>query len=369
MAGDDVKSQALNSSHDFYAFLGLAEGASESEIRRAYRKTAPKYHSDKVGTDEKALEQWYILQLAYEVLSDPAVREIYDNARRARAQKAARNEAYEGRRRWMKEDLERRESGVFKRKRDDAEELFEQELRRLAEDGKRRRMERDEEIRKELEKDEEETKVTAAVSSPAPKITTGDISEIDRSIALRFSSHSGTKGIDEEVLRQRFERFGPIEDVVLRDKKIKVDGEKHRQNYKTAIILFKSIVGAHAAISDFGKTSSAEPGNFGMFESVGWAGGHEPECILKPSTPMRTSPEVQPEPRHLVEDGLPKTPQPKNRLRSVPSFGSFKGTPKGTPSGLNSPALDDITMIRLKNAERRRLEEENQKARSRFGCR
>ena len=103
MASDDLKSHALNSSQDFYALLSISEGATDSEIRTAYRKTARKYHPDKVGANEEALKTFHLLQIAYDVLSDPAIKELYDNARRARQAKAERDQVYEGRRKWMKE--------------------------------------------------------------------------------------------------------------------------------------------------------------------------------------------------------------------------------------------------------------------------
>jgi len=52
-------------------------------------------------------------------------------------------------------------------------------------------------------------------------------------------------------------------------------------------------------------------------------------------------------------------------LRKMPSFSSFSATsntPKSSPFikslGINSPSLEEMTMIRLKNAERRRLADE-----------
>ncbi|MGG6496293.1 UNVERIFIED_CONTAM: hypothetical protein NY603_25580, partial [Bacteroidetes bacterium 56_B9] len=84
------------------------------------------------------------------------LRQLYDNARRAREEKKARDQAYAGRRRDLKEDLERRErEGVagLKRKHeeDPEEEAFQRELRRLAADGARRRKERGEQLWREAQ--------------------------------------------------------------------------------------------------------------------------------------------------------------------------------------------------------------------------
>ena len=62
---------------DYYAVLGLNKGATEDELKKAYRKMALKYHPDKnksSGAEEKFKE----VAEAYEVLSDKKKRDIYD---------------------------------------------------------------------------------------------------------------------------------------------------------------------------------------------------------------------------------------------------------------------------------------------------
>ena len=62
---------------DYYKVLGVAKGASDDELKKAYRKLALKFHPDKnhaPGAEEKFKE----IGEAYDVLSDPRKKQIYD---------------------------------------------------------------------------------------------------------------------------------------------------------------------------------------------------------------------------------------------------------------------------------------------------
>ncbi|XP_010215168.1 PREDICTED: dnaJ homolog subfamily B member 4-like [Tinamus guttatus] len=62
---------------DYYRTLGLARGASDEDIKRAYRRQALRYHPDK-NKEAGAEERFKEVAEAYDVLSDPKKREIFD---------------------------------------------------------------------------------------------------------------------------------------------------------------------------------------------------------------------------------------------------------------------------------------------------
>jgi molecular chaperone DnaJ len=75
---------------DYYALLGVRPDASSEEIRRAYRRRARDLHPDANPHDPHAEEQFKTLSRAYEVLSDPEQRALYDRYGEAGLSGAAR---------------------------------------------------------------------------------------------------------------------------------------------------------------------------------------------------------------------------------------------------------------------------------------
>jgi len=68
----------MTKDNKLYDTLGVPRDASESDIRKNYRKLAMQYHPDKNPNNPQAAEKFQEISHAYEVLSDPEKREIYN---------------------------------------------------------------------------------------------------------------------------------------------------------------------------------------------------------------------------------------------------------------------------------------------------
>ena len=391
MPSDDLKNYATSDT-DFYELLGITFETSQRDIDRAWRKTALKYHPDKVGTDPTAKEKFHLAQIGYDLLSDPVTKALYDNTRAARLQRKRQNELFEGRRRQMKDDLEARERGV-KRGRDEDEgdeERLRREIQRLAEDGRRRRKEREEALRKDLQREMQKSTEDPVTD---PKIFENGalhstISELDRTVRVRWPQEAGDEGLKADDIKSLFSIFGRIESADILSPKMLRIGKKHKkQLVATCMIQYSSVVGAHAAVEDFKKQTGPE---WSRFDSVFWAANQEPEfirtdgqpaCSTASTTPTR--PGIHPSPKTFSASSngttptatrLPPGAERIDGLKKKPSFASFSSaifnTPKGSPlsnkpfsniSSAHSPSLEEMTMIRLKNAERKRLADEIRK--------
>ena len=360
----DLEELARSTTEDYYELLGVPFDAEESVIKRNYRKASIRYHPDKNPDDKNAADKFIALGWARDILIDPKLKGEYDRARTRRREKAFQDELLSGNRRKMKEELERREresadfGASLKRKRaaDMSEaEKREQEIQRLAEDGKRRRKEA-QDRKDKLRKEEEAAAVAEPVKSPEPQAPKpGESAELDRTIKIRFHREGETATWDKDTIRRMFEKYGKIDSIIMgKDKKLKLEGEKHRKLVAMVFVVYGRLDHAHAAVSDAKADHPA-------LDSVAWTNGEPDLSSSTNANGASTSAS-----NGTAAPSAPATPAAKS-FRA--SFGSSLGagagaTPLGTPKfsfSPKTPSLEEVTMMRLKNAEKKRLEEQIRK--------
>ncbi|KAJ5489018.1 hypothetical protein N7539_003908 [Penicillium diatomitis] len=402
MPGDDLKAHAA-SNQDFYALLDLSPAANESEIRRAYRRTALKYHPDKIANPTDAdIDKFHLLQIANDVLSDPAIRQLYDNAREARMRKQRERDQMDAAKRKMREDLEAREragtataqQGV-KRSwgvpggEEDAEAKLQREIERIAEDGRRRRREATDKMKRDLEEEQrklqaEEEEARKAADRSSQRVDRSrdggtNVPELERSVKVRWVREGQGADWDAESLKSLCAPFGAIDGAfVMKDKRARVEGKKGKVTYGLGVVVFKSIVSTQAAVLDGEKKILRKEGDWALVDSVTYSSGAAPDLGFSTAgqpevSTAKTTTDATNEPFKTsakpafsfagLKPGVPSSGK-------APSFGSFPtaggNAPKASsfnPSAASStPSLQEITMMRLKNAqrekERKALEEQ-----------
>lgn len=146
---------------------------------------------------------------------------------------------------------------------------------------------------------------------------------------------------------------------------------------QTGLLVFETIVGAHSAVHGF---ADSKDHTFKAFKSVTWAGGKEPQISGEQVGTPSPTPEVvsSPASRDRSPMKTPSTPKPAwgprlstplggGGLKPVPSFASFSSaaTPNNAPfsqsEAAQSPDYESITLMRMREAEKRRLEAEIRK--------
>lgn len=140
---EEQKKQFLDM--DLYKLFEVEETATIEQIRKAYRKRALESHPDKNQDNKEAAEKKFVLLgKALEILATGSSKAAYDAVRKARREKAKRDEMLDGKRKKLKDALEEREKWARDKaekqteqmKRSNAEERYQKEVDRLRNEGK-----------------------------------------------------------------------------------------------------------------------------------------------------------------------------------------------------------------------------------------
>ncbi|XP_065061877.1 dnaJ homolog subfamily C member 17-like [Rhopilema esculentum] len=201
MAG---KSSQIN----YYEILGVTRESNEKEIIKSYRKKALLCHPDKNPDNPKAADLFHELSEALKVLTDKKAKAAYDAVLKAKELARLRTQALDAKRKKFKQDLEAREASASQEKEDGAKAKhdLEEEIRRLREEGSKLLKEEQEFIRTQLAKERKE-KIEENIT---PKLK------------VKWKVYKGDHdngGYNEVVLRDLFEKYGNVIDVLISAKK------------------------------------------------------------------------------------------------------------------------------------------------------
>lgn len=194
---------------DLYELLGVSPTCTESDIKKAYRKKALQCHPDKNPDNPNAAKEFQQLSAVLEILADEAARKAYDKVLRARKEAELRKNELDGKRRKLREDLERREReglGGLRHKQKSPEEVLKDEIERLRKEGSKAVEEEMEfvlqQVRSEtVKQDNDGSKCRIKVKWTCDK------------------KDESNGGYTEEMLRRFFSKYGDINALVMSAKK------------------------------------------------------------------------------------------------------------------------------------------------------
>ncbi|XP_063365048.1 dnaJ homolog subfamily C member 17 [Cydia amplana] len=197
---------------DLYAILDLTISATESEIKKAYRKKALQCHPDKNPDDPKAAEAFHELSRALEILTDAAARSAYDKVLRAKEAAKLRHKELDSKRQKLKEDLERREreamSGSGMNNLTDEQKLA-AEIQRLQREGSKLLQEEQKRVKEEIQRS------LGRLTEPVWD------SSLNR-IKIKWKADKTDEsngGYDEAILRKFLKKYGDIVALIVSPKK------------------------------------------------------------------------------------------------------------------------------------------------------
>ncbi|KAI0066918.1 DnaJ-domain-containing protein [Artomyces pyxidatus] len=344
-----------------YDLLGVKIEATDGEIKTAYRQRSRKVHPDRNRGDPEAGRKFHELNQAYELLLDPLRRLALDAKIRVVEARKQRFAKYDKKRSHMLDELEERENAFKKARTERAadERQRAQEAEKIKDEGRRMREEREKEL---LRREEEAEKVTAAARE---ELEPPPLGQLDTTVRLKYPLSAHPDLTTAESLSTFLASFGLTDtsSIVLSMKPPKKAPHKPPK-HGIALVPFTRIGDAHAAVCASGRADR------GLTDiEVTWAGGSEPEILAwlknmgKLGGPQEKAEETVTTENSTKDAGiLPQTSQSKSSSGADTPFSSF---PASFPDvSISAPAVssgvdyETLTLMRLRQAERERLERE-----------
>ncbi|KAJ4773948.1 hypothetical protein LUZ62_015544 [Rhynchospora pubera] len=212
---------------DHYKVLDLPSGEEGSrltadQIEKAYKTQSRLRHPDKRPDDPNATADFQLLRASYDVLRDEQSRRAFDATVRARREKEVRDSARDGKRRKLAADLEERERAAERGEPLDADEIEKRREKSVAKELKR-------ELDAFLNRNVRRSEPASAAASASASTSRGENhdSPEEKSNKERILKVSWERSLGEYTatrLREIFQKFGKVDDVVIRTKKSKSKG-------------------------------------------------------------------------------------------------------------------------------------------------
>ncbi|XP_064935153.1 uncharacterized protein LOC135587542 [Musa acuminata AAA Group] len=240
MAGGRGTAAEEDENVDHYAVLGLPSGEEGAkltlkEIEKAYRNQSRIRHPDKRPNDPNATADFQQLKTSFEVLKDEASRCVFDARLRARRERLVRDSFLDAKRRKLATDLEERERAAEVA---EAADPVKQAERREKDVAARLQEELAEFQARKAKKPAAAPTSTSKSTEQVKKEENGGVA-LDKKRMLKVSWERNSGDYTAVKLRELFEKFGGVEDVVIRSKASKKRG--------SAIVVMSSKEAAVAA--------------------------------------------------------------------------------------------------------------------------
>ncbi|KAJ3503923.1 hypothetical protein NLJ89_g8215 [Agrocybe chaxingu] len=358
-----------------YELLDLKVESTEKEIRTAYRQKSLKVHPDRNPNNPDAARKFHELNQSYELLLDPLRRLALDAKLRLKLARKERFKAYDNKRKNLVEELEERERAFKKARMEKREEEVQtwHSNERIKEEGKRLR-------------EEKEREMKARMAPQMPEVEEEDapppMDPLDTTVRIKYPLKTYPNLTTPESISNFLNRFGATDEtsivlsLSLKSKKAyeKLDKPEKPPKTGSALVPFKQIGDAFAAVCASGRKDLGLDG-----VKITWVNGQEPAILGwlkrmgKLGTPkfttaaMKSSGSASSARSSPPKEGS-KAELPQNQLRRSDStpFSSFPSSfPDALPTSFPStapaaPGIDyeSLTLMRLRQAERERLERE-----------